>query len=1213
MKKTHTTRILAAAVLSLLSFTANKSQALPVSSWTLSGTAPAGGANIIGSATNVGQLDASTSPDTSATGNYVTLNLGSTAYGSESATVQFTTDNNTLLNNGIINAPNNDPSITIPFENTGVAYYSDGINTGNTLINNNTINGGFGDNTDTNFGSEGGFIILDAGVGFYGFNGVVNTTVTNGVNGIINGGNGDGYSSDADGNNPYAISVGDGIIIFDRNGAGDNINGVNFTNSGKVTAGNNSNEAISVDNGFAVIGFGDVKNITINNTSTGIITGGSMESGSKTPDGFFSGNGVVVAAGVPPFFVTGLTDPSTGDHNLDTVNFTNAGLITGGNNNRNNDNILNPSGNAAGNGVIFWGVNGVYNIKFNNTSTGSLIGGDENDGYGFGNRGFNEGSGAGNGVAIFDANDSLSNPRDIIGVDATNAGIITGGNNNRNAFLAGTGFGIVGLGDVDSVMFHNTDTGAITGGNGNSNALFSGNGVTIASINNSNSCSSDVTFTNDGNIRGGNNNSSFTGISGAGLVFYNGSSSGVGRFTNTPGMLNNIHVINNGNIYGGNNNQNVLSMGSAFFGVSGAGVVFYTSPGQPTEKFTSQVVSGETGMNHILLENEGNIIGGNGGTGGILPKLKIQSNASIGSTNGGNGVHIFAGGESSDIVISNCGTIKGGDAGTVLVSADNAIISEIAPKIPITPQAGMGIYSVASGVTIYNWGVIASGNGGTIPTAIYLDGNNNTINLNGHSSVFGKITAEGTNNVLNINFTGMNPASIAALNAQLAAQGYPSNNFTGTFTVRGVTYVIDPLKVNVNVTSYEQFALTPNQLAVAQSLDSLTTNPAVGSPLMNLFNAIDGGCGARTPTGINPQALEAIFNALSPSGYFALGAAGIAQMDFLTLEMDTRLNNIRDGSESIDTMGVTVADISMADMSKESPGKESKAFVPSSKQMKWGFFARGETAFGRETAHDGVPDSRFTNSGIVLGADAKITDNLVAGLLFNYSHTNATTDNVGSTARTDTYGGGLYGSFTGDRGFYANGLFTYAHNSYETSRNIFFPGFGSVASGRTNGNQYGINMDGGYDYHVNEHLTISPTLGLQYVNLGIDGFNEIGAGAASLAIGNQNVDSLRSRLGFRVDWHKKIASEVAFAAELRAAWQHEFLNDSQTISSLFIGSGLSPFSVRSPNPERDAALVGVGINATMRNNMTIFVDYDAQCGQQHYFEYTVRGGLRFSF
>ena len=99
----------------------------------------------------------------------------------------------------------------------------------------------------------------------------------------------------------------------------------------------------------------------------------------------------------------------------------------------------------------------------------------------------------------------------------------------------------------------------------------------------------------------------------------------------------------------------------------------------------------------------------------------------------------------------------------------------------------------------------------------------------------------------------------------------------------------------------------------------------------------------------------------------------------------------------------------------------------------------------------------------------------------------------------------------------------------------------------------------------------------------------------------------------RLNYHKVVKRGVALAVEARAAWQHEFLDDSRNITAQFIGFGLSPFSVRTTNPDRDSALLGVGVNATLWNRFTIFADYDAQAGQSNYVEQNAKGGLRVSF
>ena len=147
---------------------------------------------------------------------------------------------------------------------------------------------------------------------------------------------------------------------------------------------------------------------------------------------------------------------------------------------------------------------------------------------------------------------------------------------------------------------------------------------------------------------------------------------------------------------------------------------------------------------------------------------------------------------------------------------------------------------------------------------------------------------------------------------------------------------------------------------------------------------------------------------------------------------------------------------------------------------------------------------------------------------------------------------------------------------------------------------------------MTNRLSAGPLGGVQYVRLDVDGFNESGAGAADLAVSQRNVDSLRSRAGMRMDYHVATENEMALAIELRAAWQHEFMDDN-TLGASFLAPGFSPFAINSTRPPRDTALVGLGINVTIRSRLTLFLDYDLQIGSEHYLDHNLKGGLRLSY
>jgi len=531
-------------------------------------------------------------------------------------------------------------------------------------------------------------------------------------------------------------------------------------------------------------------------------------------------------------------------------------------------------------------------------------------------------------------------------------------------------------------------------------------------------------------------------------------------------------------------------------------------------------------------------------------------------------------------------------------------------SISVSGSQATGIYvsgsnnGTAAGNVINNWGAISVSSGGTAIQII--NGNNNVITLSGHSSVNGPITASGTNNVLNLAFTGMSSQAAEKLRAQINGQT------SGAFTVRGVTYTYDPLIVNIDVSSYEKQGRTPNQRAVGANLDSFKVNPT--GDMLRLLNALD-------QSGNVPRGLEQ----LSPQRYQVYTDIALANADFFTQEIDQRLDNLRIGSESIDTsrLGISSSSIqsklgmsdhkqvlASATMNKSGKSVELKETAPEEKR--WGAFLSGDVIFANVDGRDWQQDAGFTTAGVLAGVDAKVCDTLTAGLLLGYNHADADLDKQNSGTTVETYSTGAYAGYR-EGNYYGNGLFTYSRNNYDSGRTIDLPGLSRNANGSTSGSQYVLNIDGGYDHSINKDLTVGPFAGLQYVNLGVDSFTEHGAGAANLALNDQGVNSLRSRLGVRMELRREISTHWVGASEVRVAWQHEFLNNDRAIVAQFSGSGLGSFAVRTDDPERNAALVGLGINATYKETLTTFADYDVQAGQAHYLEQIVKAGFKWSF
>ena len=263
------------------------------------------------------------------------------------------------------------------------------------------------------------------------------------------------------------------------------------------------------------------------------------------------------------------------------------------------------------------------------------------------------------------------------------------------------------------------------------------------------------------------------------------------------------------------------------------------------------------------------------------------------------------------------------------------------------------------------------------------------------------------------------------------------------------------------------------------------------------------------------------------------------------------------------------------------------------------------------SAANAPPDkAKYTSGDAAAGISFRMTSNLAAGVLFDYTHTSANTDDNNSKTTVDTYSPGIYATWF-DKGFYVNGLFSFGYNNYSNTRVI--PFLGTTANSSPSGEQYVGNLDCGYDFQPKNHREwiFGPIAGLTYTHLDVDSFNEGGAGPADLSVNSQSLDSLRSNLGGHVIYQAR-AGSLLFQPNLNVIWQHEFLNN-PGITSQFNIPGTSPFSIQTPSMASDSALISTGVTVTLDNSMGFYVNYLADVGADDFFAQSIIGGFKASF
>lgn len=511
------------------------------------------------------------------------------------------------------------------------------------------------------------------------------------------------------------------------------------------------------------------------------------------------------------------------------------------------------------------------------------------------------------------------------------------------------------------------------------------------------------------------------------------------------------------------------------------------------------------------------------------------------------------------------------------------------------------------------------------------------------ANVTGMVQVIGVGNVTDVPILYSNTA-IAAVPPVTA----PTALFVPTLTLSGdgkellLTTVQNPLT---------SFAQTPNQNAVAGVLDPIintgTPFPAAFVPILTSLNQLAANQ--------IPGALEE----LTPESLQYARDIAFENSTFMVQRMNGVDANIRNGVGGLDTNAISVtmpgfdsglgrslgnliaynnsptsaawppnaaydpssssASSSVSHTSSrtvsDSPNSEatyqdgSKWASPTMTEFLGGDVVLADLNQNHSSANSPSSKANYTAADATAGVGFRIASNLTAGVLFDYNHTDAKTDSHGSKTTVDSYSPGLFATYC-DKGFYANGLFSFGYNTYDNTRNIGL--LGGAANSNPNGQQYVTDIDVGYDFHPNKNWVVGPTLGLTYTHLDIESFTETGTTGANLAVQSQSVDSLRSRLGGHMVY-QTVTNNVLLQPNLTIMWQHEYLDSGSGITSSFSDFGSSPFTIQAAKPARDSALIGCGLSATMGNSLTLYLNYLADIGASDYFAQNIVGGFKARF
>jgi outer membrane autotransporter protein len=294
---------------------------------------------------------------------------------------------------------------------------------------------------------------------------------------------------------------------------------------------------------------------------------------------------------------------------------------------------------------------------------------------------------------------------------------------------------------------------------------------------------------------------------------------------------------------------------------------------------------------------------------------------------------------------------------------------------------------------------------------------------------------------------------------------------------------------------------------------------------------------------------------------------------------------------------------------------------------RWSVFANA--SYGAGTRAPSVFDDAFSFGGtqVSIGADERLSNHLVVGILINHLNQEADFDSSQSVV-----GGGITSAGFGVTGYaqmdwdaaYMNFSVGGERVSLDTTRlveypsnNPLVPSVNTTFHSSTHANSLLLTAGGGYLFHARGFST-EPYLNVQYLYTRIAAFTETASSsdnsgfAASAA--SQGVTSLVGVAGLKLQY----VLEPRFAVILPYVYgefRHEFRDPSEDVGSQFAAAPASGnyFQLPTDSIRPTYYEVGAGFSAVLPHGAQLYLQYMRVLDLQYYTDWVASGGFRFEF
>ena len=268
---------------------------------------------------------------------------------------------------------------------------------------------------------------------------------------------------------------------------------------------------------------------------------------------------------------------------------------------------------------------------------------------------------------------------------------------------------------------------------------------------------------------------------------------------------------------------------------------------------------------------------------------------------------------------------------------------------------------------------------------------------------------------------------------------------------------------------------------------------------------------------------------------------------------------------------------------------------------------RSQGKFDAWAAYDyGTPDyangylaGQGNVNTVAVGGDMKVSDKVLAGVMFNYSENKANSGGLDYTLREPMLT--FYAGY-GDGPWYAAATLGAGSLDYGTASKIALGAATRSESGSTKGWHFVGRLIGGYWFNAGSVLH-GPTLKLTFQEARVRQFEENGSDSTTMTFGQQERKSFITSLGWQASG--QLGAIRPFG---RVSWEYEGQSDARSVTASVYGMG-GTFSMPTYKPDNNWALFNLGA-ATEFGKVTGYLTGSATAGKGDGDSWALTVGLR---